>query len=63
MKYSFDTNFIINLHKFYPEDIFKSLWSNIDILIEDQRIISPREVFNELSKKDDNAYSWAKRIK
>lgn len=59
-KYIIDTCSIIDLFRLYPSDIFPKLWKKLDELIKDNRIISHILVFEELSKKSDDAYKWAK---
>lgn len=61
--YIIDTSSIIDLFRVYPSDVFPKLWENIDVLIKQGRIISHEEVLKELSKKDDDAYKWAKQRK
>jgi len=36
------------------------LWENLDRLIKKERLISHKFVLEELSKKSDHAYKWAK---
>jgi len=55
-----DTCSIIDLFRLYPADIFPKLWEEIDHLIEKNRLLSHKLVLQELSKKSDNAYKWAK---
>lgn len=47
----------------YPQDIFPSLWRNLESLINQGRLISPQEVFEELKKKDDELLEWAETYK
>jgi hypothetical protein len=47
----------------FPSDIFPKLWGNLDKLIKEKRLISHKLVLQELSKKFDNAYKWAKKKK
>lgn len=62
--YCIDTNALIDLwRRVYPPDIFQSLWKDIEKLVSDGSLISPREVFNELVKKDDELLKWAKNHK
>lgn len=58
--YIIDTSALIDL-KPYPSDVFKTLWTNIERLIKRARLISPKQVLDELSKKDDVLFKWAKR--
>lgn len=62
--YCIDTNALIDLwRRAYPPDIFPSLWRDLEKLISDGSLISPREVLNELEKKDDELLKWAKNHK
>jgi Domain of unknown function (DUF4411) len=57
----FDTSAYINSWRdHYEPATFPSVWELIAAAINDGRIISPREVFNELVKKDDEVAAWAK---
>ena len=62
--YVIDTSAIIDLwRRYYPIDIFKSLWQEIDRLIKNDELISPREVFEEIKVGDDELFSWIKNQK
>ena len=47
----------------YPHDIFVSLWSNMDDIVREGRLKSSILVFDELRRKDDHIYQWAKKNK
>jgi len=47
MTYVFDTSSLSTLKHFYP-NIFKSVWVGLDALIQQQQLISTREVWNEI---------------
>ena len=51
-KFVFDTNILIDLKHFNPL-VFKSLWENIQFMLEINMIYSVLEVHNELSKTED----------
>ena len=57
--YCIDTSALIDLKPYFP-DIFTSLWKNLENLISQKRLIAPREVLEELKKKDDELLKWAK---
>jgi hypothetical protein len=59
-RYCIDTDSWINLPRNYPIKVFDGLWNNIELLINEGRIYSPREVFRELEKKDDEIHKWIK---
>lgn len=52
-----DTNVLINLDKFNPK-IFKSLWSNLDEMIQNRTLFSVVEVYEELNKRDDRIFAY-----
>ncbi len=63
-KYCFDTSALVDgWIRSYPYDIFPSLWTNLDQMIEAGDIICPDEVFVELKKKEDGLYQWAAKRK
>jgi hypothetical protein len=56
----FDTSAYINgwrIH--YRPATFPTVWERIAEAMEDGRIMSPREVYNELQSKDDDVAAWA----
>jgi len=61
MIYVFDTSSIRSLQHFYPR-VFKSIWDGLDALVQQERLISTREVFNELERQAISAEvsKWAK---
>lgn len=61
MIYVFDTSSIRSLQHFYPR-VFKSIWDGLGDLVSQQRLISTREVFNELERQAVSAevLKWAK---
>jgi Domain of unknown function (DUF4411) len=57
----FDTSAYLNgWRDHYPPSTFPSVWKLIDDAMADRRIIAPREVYNELIRKDDDMAAWAK---
>jgi len=61
MIYVFDTSSIRSLQHFYPR-VFKSIWDGLDALVQQEQLISTREVFNELERQDVSAevLKWTK---
>lgn len=60
MLYSFDTSAFLNSwNRYYPPDLFPSLWERFDDLINSGNIIATEEVLIELERKDDDVYRWA----
>ena len=58
MRYVFDSGPLINL-KFYYSSVFTTFWDNFNLLILNNEIISPREVYNEISYRGDFVSQWA----
>lgn len=57
----FDTSAYINGQRdHYPIATFPSVWNLISDAMHDGRIIPPREVYRELTGKDDDIAAWAK---
>ena len=64
MIYVFDTSSIRSLQHFYPS-VFKTIWDGLDGLVQQQNMISTREVWNELGRQNVSAdvLAWAKQNK
>jgi hypothetical protein len=61
--YCIDTSALIDLKRLYPMDVFPGLWREITALARSDRLIAPKEVLNEIKKKDDEVLKWAKKNK
>lgn len=60
--FCFDTSaFMDGWIRYYPPDVFASLWKNLEKLIEAKDLIASIEVLHEMEKKDDALASWAKQ--
>jgi hypothetical protein len=61
MIYVFDTSSFSELKHFYP-GVFKSIWAGFDDLVQQQRLISTREVWNEIQRgnADQHTNTWLK---
>lgn len=64
MIYVFDTSSLRSLQHFYPS-VFKTIWDGLDILVEQQVLISTREVWKELEEQNvsTDVMAWAKQNK
>lgn len=64
MIYVFDTSSIRSLQHFYPS-VFKSIWDGLDGLVQQQSLVSTREVWNELERQNisTDVLAWAKQNK
>lgn len=58
--YVVDTCSIVAMSETYPADVFPGVWGKIDELIDQEKIISAEDVFEELSSKDDEVHQWAR---
>lgn len=62
--YSIDTSALLHgWHRAYPPKRFPALWTKLDDLIEEGRLLATIEVLNELEKKADDAFLWARARK
>ncbi len=62
MIYSIDTSALIDgRRRYYPPDVFPTVWQRIDQLITRGEVIGTEEVFVELKKQDDEVYEWAEQ--
>ena len=56
----FDTSAYINGWRDHlPPATFPGVWTLVDVALEDGRVISPREVYNDLQRQDDELAAWA----
>ncbi len=64
MIYVFGTSSIRSLQHFYPS-VFKTIWDGLDGLVQQQNLISTREVWNELERQNvsTEVLAWAKQNK
>jgi hypothetical protein len=49
--------------RYYPRDVFPSLWQNIDERVTGCDIIASEEVYVEVQKKDDDLHEWIQQRK
>jgi len=63
VSYVFDSDALITLFKHYYPERFPSLWVKFDQLVSEKRILSVKEVFNEIKEREDLLSKWAKREK
>jgi hypothetical protein len=61
LSYCIDTSGLLDgWERWYPPEIFPSLWKRLTELIKDGKLVAPEDVFLELKKKDDELTKWAK---
>ena len=58
--YFVDTDEWINLSRHYPKEVFPGLWENIENLIAEGRILSPKEVLDEIARGHDELKEWCR---
>jgi len=63
MKYVFDSGPLIDLFRHYYPERFPSLWEKFNLLVSNGKIISVKEVYNEIDGKEDELARWAKQQK
>jgi hypothetical protein len=61
MRYSVDSSGILDVFRYYPADVFQSIWNQMDKAADDGTIAVVDEVYRELEKKDDSAFQWLKK--
>jgi predicted nucleic acid-binding protein len=62
MSFSLDTSALLDAWvRYYPLDVFPTLWEKIDEASRDGRIYVVEEVVTELKRKDDGIYEWVKK--
>ena len=61
MKYSFDTSGLLDGWRYYPPEVFPTLWDKIENLIDGGDACASDEVQRELKKKEgDKVFDWCK---
>jgi hypothetical protein len=60
-KYCLDTGVFINAwNKHYPRPVFDRFWDHLSKLIIDGTAIVPREVYEDIERKEDGIFEWLK---
>jgi len=60
MAYSIDSSGVLDLFRYYPPDVFPTIWTQLDGAARSGNIFAIDEVYRELEKKDDAAFQWLK---
>jgi hypothetical protein len=58
--YIVDSSSLIELKVTYPADTFPGVWNKMEWLIREGRLIAPKEVLEEIRRRDDELSQWAK---
>jgi hypothetical protein len=61
VNYCIDTSALMDAWvRWYPKELFPTLWDKVDALVQDGRLISSEEVLHELERKEgDTLHKWA----
>ncbi len=59
--YVIDSSALIDIKRTYPVDVFPGVWTKLENLVKDGRLIAPQEVLFELKKRDDELTDWVKK--
>lgn len=62
MKYTLDSNILINMERLYPRDIFISLWSSIENLVSRGEVCICEAVLAELQRGDGTLLAAASTL-
>lgn len=62
MKYTLDTNILINMGRWYPREFFASLWSHMESAAAVGDICVCEVVTSELEMGDDDLVAWVKGL-
>jgi hypothetical protein len=58
--YSIDSSGVLDLFRYYPPDVFPTIWMQMEAAARGGVIFAIDEVYRELKKKDDVAFEWLK---
>ena len=57
--YVIDTSSLIVLMDYYPTSVFPTLWMKIESMINEDMLIAPMKVFDEIKQKVDKLKIWS----
>jgi len=61
ISYAIDTSAILDgWVRYYPPDVFPPVWTRLEELVTAGRLVAPDEVREELKRKLDEPYKWAR---
>lgn len=59
MSFCVDTSaWLDGWRRYYPRDVFPTLWEKVEALVAAGEIIASEEVHVEIAKKDDDLHAW-----
>jgi hypothetical protein len=56
--YSVDSSGVLDLFRYYPPDVFPTIWRQMDTAARSGKILVIDEAYRELERKDDAAFRW-----
>ena len=56
--YIIDTSSLIDIYRFFPNDIFVGVWKKMDDIIQEKRLIILSQVRDEIKAKNDSLHHW-----
>lgn len=62
MRYTLETNILINMVNRYPRDLFASLWESMEGAVASGEICVCEVILKELGRGDDNLAPWVKSV-
>jgi hypothetical protein len=60
-KYAVDTCSFTQLKRFYPVDVFHSVWEKVEDMSRNRLICSVEDVYIEIMHEEDEVAEWAKK--
>ncbi|MCY3907837.1 MAG: DUF4411 family protein [Anaerolineaceae bacterium] len=60
MNFSIDTSSLIDWYKYYPKDVFASLWGMFTEACDNSVLVAHEYVLEELSRRDNDLLQWVK---
>ncbi|MBL7160777.1 MAG: DUF4411 family protein [Candidatus Aenigmarchaeota archaeon] len=61
--YIMDTSSLVKLNRENPIDVFPTVWKKLNDLVNNDRLIAPKEVSNEIQQNDDQLCKWVNKNK
>jgi hypothetical protein len=61
--YAFDASSLMIMQRYYPATIMPGLWIKFNKMVQKGKIVSCREVYEEIMMGDDELVKWAKENK
>lgn len=62
MRFTLDTNILVNLNRLYPRDIFPALWESVEASVASGASCICEAILNEVKRGGDDLHAWAKNL-